>query len=307
VRGNTLGDAMDTIKCNDAIEMILEQANSELSEHFASEVIFLKASLEPPIDDFVKDEIEELRQQKNARNKLTVFVETDGGFVETVERIVSVFRKHYDVVEYVIPNFAYSAGTILVLSGDELYMDYYSVLGPIDPQIDMGEEGSVPGMGYLAKFKELLAEINDPGREPEETRGQLAYLIKRFDPAILFTIEQAIEHSKSLLRAWLPKYKFKSWAVKETSGEPVTPADRQQRADDIATILGNAGHWHSHGRGIGIKDLESDLIKLKVVNYGDDKALNGNISHYYGLLIDYMRKNGHKSILHSSRGLRKLA
>jgi hypothetical protein len=298
---------MDTIKCNDAIEMILEQTNGALAEHFHSEVIFLKASLEPPIDDHVKDEIEELRQRKNSSSKLTVFVETDGGFVETVERIVSVFRKHYDTVEYVIPNFAYSAGTILVLSGDELYMDYYSVLGPIDPQIDMDEEGSVPGMGYLAKFKELLAQINDPGKEPEETRGQLAYLIKRFDPAILFTIEQAIEHSKSLLRTWLPKYKFKSWTVKETSGEPVTAADRQQRADDIATILGNAEHWHSHGRGIGIKDLESDLIKLKVVNYGDDKALNGIISHYYGLLIDYMHSNGYKSALHSSRGLRKLA
>jgi hypothetical protein len=298
---------MDTIKCNDAIEMILEQANGELAKHFDSEVIFLKASLEPPVDDFVKDEIEELRQRKNATGKLTVFVETDGGFVETVERIVSVFRKHYDIVEYVIPNFAYSAGTILVLSGDELYMDYYSVLGPIDPQIDMDEEGSVPGMGYLAKFKELLAQINDPNKEPEETRGQLAYLIRRFDPAILFTIEQAIEHSKSLLRAWLPKYKFKSWTVKETTGEPVTPADRQQRADEIATILGNAEHWHSHGRGIGIKELESDLIKLKVVNYGDDKAVNGNISHYYGLLIDYIRKNGYKSALHSSRGVRKLA
>jgi hypothetical protein len=298
---------MDTIKCNDAIEMILERANSELAEHFDADVIFLKASMEPPIDDFVKDEIEELRQQRNSPNKLAVFVETDGGFVETVERVVSVFRKHYDIVEYVIPNFAYSAGTILVLSGDELYMDYYSVLGPIDPQIDMDEEGSVPGMGYLAKFKELLAQINDPGREPEETRGQLAYLIKRFDPAILFTIEQAIEHSKSLLRTWLPRYKFKSWTVKETSGEAVTAADRQQRADDIATILGNAEHWHSHGRGIGIKDLESDLIKLKVVNYGDDKALNGKISHYYGLLIDYIRKSGHKSALHSSRGLRKLA
>jgi hypothetical protein len=270
-------------------------------------VIFLKASLEPPVDDFIKDEIEEIRQQKSAGDRLTVLVETEGGFVETVERIVSVFRKHYGVVEYVIPNYAYSAGTILVLSGDELYMDYYSVLGPIDPQIDMDEQGSVPGMGYLAKFKELLAEINDPGKEPEETRGQMAYLIKRFDPAILFTIEQAIEHSKSLLRAWLPQYKFKSWTVKETSGEPVTPADRQQRADDIATILGDAEHWHSHGRGIGIKDLESDLIKLKVVNYGDDKILNGNISHYYGLLIDYMRRNGYKSVLHSSRGVRRLA
>ncbi len=255
-----------------------------------------------PIDDFVKDEIEELKQRKNSKNKLTVFVETNGGYVETVERIVSVFRKHYDTVEYVVPNFAYSAGTILVLSGDELYMDYYSILGPVDPQIEMDEGGNVPGMGYLAKFEELVSQINDTKKAPEETRAQLAYLIKRFDPAKLFTIEQSIEHSKSLLREWLPKYKFKLWTVKESSGAPVTDADRQQRADEIATILGDAKHWHSHGRGIGIKELESDLIKLKVVNYGDDKTLNRHISHYYGLFIDYMRKNGYRGALQSSRG-----
>lgn len=290
---------MDTIKCNDAIETILSNINGTIAKHFHSDVIFLKAPMRQPIDDFVKDEIEELKQRKNSKNKLTVFVETNGGYVETVERIVSVFRKHYDTVEYVVPNFAYSAGTILVLSGDELYMDYYSILGPVDPQIEMDEGGNVPGMGYLAKFEELVSQINDTKKAPEETRAQLAYLIKRFDPAKLFTIEQSIEHSKSLLREWLPKYKFKLWTA---SGAPVTDADRQQRADEIATILGDAKHWHSHGRGIGIKELESDLIKLKVVNYGDDKTLNRHISHYYGLFIDYMRKNGYRGALQSSRG-----
>ena len=33
------------------------------------------------------------------------------------------------------PIFAMSAGTILVMSGDDIYMDYYAVLGPIDPQV----------------------------------------------------------------------------------------------------------------------------------------------------------------------------
>jgi len=299
---------MDTIKCNDAIEMILSEGNLAIGKIFNSDVIFIKAPMRQPFDDVIKDEIEELKGGKRPKTKLTVFVETNGGYVESVERIVSVFRKHYDTVEYVVPNYAYSAGTILVLSGDELYMDYYSVLGPIDPQIET-EEGnhSVPGMGYLAKFEELLSQINDPAKAPEETRAQVAYLIKRFDPAKLFTIEQAIEHSKSLLRDWLPKYKFKSWTVKETSGAPVTDADRQQRADQIADVLGNAKHWHSHGRGIGIKELGSETIKLKVKNYGDDERLNRNISNYYGLLTDYMRKNRMMAALHTRRGVRRLA
>jgi len=54
--------------------------------------------------------------------------------METIERIVAVMRNHYESVSFIIPNFAFSAGTVLALSGDEIYMDYYSVLGHIDPQ-----------------------------------------------------------------------------------------------------------------------------------------------------------------------------
>jgi len=126
---------------------VLRQANQTVAKLFDSDCIFLKATLRQPNDDAVKDEIEELKNVKGSKKKLTVLVETNGGYIETVERIVSVFRKHYDVVEYVVPNYAYSAGTILVLSGDEIYMDYYSVLGPIDPQMEDDDGKLVPGMG----------------------------------------------------------------------------------------------------------------------------------------------------------------
>jgi serine dehydrogenase proteinase len=301
---------VDTIKCNEVLQEILRQGNLEVGKLFNSEVIVVKSTIRQPIDDEIKDEIEELMdlpapEGREKPTKLTVLVETNGGYIETVERIVSVFRQHYQSVEYVVPNYAYSAGTILVLSGDELWMDYYSVLGPIDPQVG-SEDGSLPGMGYLAKFEELVGQINDPTKSVDETRAQVAYLIKRFDPAKLFIIEQAIEHSKALLRDWLPKYKFKAWTVKETSQIPVTPADREQRANEIADALGDARHWHSHGRGVGIKELASDLIKLQVKNYGEDETLRQNISQYYGLLKDYMSKNRHAAALHTRRGLRRL-
>jgi hypothetical protein len=300
------GTRMDTIKCNEIIENVLMGGNDALGKLFQSDVIFLKAPMRQPIDDAVKDEIEELKGISKSK-KLTCLVETTGGYVETVERIVSVFRKHYSTVEFVVPNYAYSAGTILVLSGDELYMDCYSVLGPIDPQVGSDDGNHMfPGMGYLAKFEELLSQINDPKKSAEETRAQLAYLVKKFDPAKLFTIEQAIEHSKSLLREWLPKYKFKSWTVHKSTQAKVTPQDRRDRADKIAEVLGDAKRWHSHGRGVGIKELEGPEIKLQIVNYGQDKNLNMNISQYYGLFIDYLRKNGYNAALHTQRGVRRL-
>ncbi|WP_414521440.1 SDH family Clp fold serine proteinase, partial [Umezakia ovalisporum] len=70
---------------------------------------------------------------ENKKRHLLVILETEGGSIETTERIADVFRHHYPLgeVSFLIPNFAMSAGTILVMSGDRILMDYYSVLGPI--------------------------------------------------------------------------------------------------------------------------------------------------------------------------------
>ena len=248
-----------------------------------------------PVDDIVRTEVEasaSARIQKRP-TKLIVLVETEGGFVETVERIVSVFRRHYQTVEFIIPNYAYSAGTLLVMSGDEIYMDYYSVLGPIDPQYPTEDGAAVPGMGYLAKFQELLEQVNNPpDGDDNKVKAELAILIKKFDPAKLFDIEQSVDHAKSFLKEWLPKYKFKDWNTTAT-GKAVLDADKEKRAEDIATVLGDAQRWHSHGRGITIRELESEEeIKLKIKDFAVDPKLNATIRHYHGLFIDYLRKRG---------------
>ena len=138
---------MDTIKADQIVEGALSAANTKLSETLKGDVIALKAPMRQPVDEIVRAEIEYLAKvhqipQRNAAgklvqpaivNKLVVMLETTGGFIEVVERIALSFRNHYKIVEFIVPNFAYSAGTVLVMSGDEIYMDYFSILGPIDP------------------------------------------------------------------------------------------------------------------------------------------------------------------------------
>lgn len=281
------------------ISQTLIGLNNELAQHVGADVLFLKAPMAQPIDDMVRHAVESIAG--NGTDRLFVLVETTGGYIETVERIVRVFRRHYRTVEFVVPNYAYSAGTVLVLSGDEIHMDYFSVLGPIDPQYQEGEGNYVPGMGYLAKYDELLQEINSAA-DLAAVRAQVTYLVQKFEPAKLYHIEQAVEHSKSLLKDWLPRYKFKDWTVKESSGEPVTDADKERRANQIAECLGDPNEWHSHGRGIGIAELTSDKIKLKISNFGDDLDLNPKIRNYYNLCVDYMQKRGWSVAVHSKVG-----
>jgi len=299
---------VETIKTDDVVAEALETANAAMASAFSAEVIAFRSEMRSPLDDVIRSEVEHLKaMEKRPTDKLVVVVETVGGFVEVVERIVSVFRRHYNTVEYVVPNFAYSAGTVLVLSGDDIFMDYYSVLGPIDPQYENEHGELVPGMGYLAKYRELMERINEPRKPSDpEPRAELAYLIKKFDAAKLFHIEQAVEHSRALLREWLPKHKFKDWTKTETRGVAVDDTLRTQRADQIAEVLGDASRWHSHGRGISIRELASDDIKLKINDFGAEPKLNANVRNYYSLFVDYANKKGAKSVLHTRRGLRRL-
>lgn len=298
---------MRTTRADDVVNAVLRNANQDVAKQFGgADIIFFRSPLGLGVDDVVRNYIEDVKDQtsRSPKEKLCVLIETDGGYIEVVERIYSVFRQYYKEVDFVVPSFAYSAGTVLVLSGDEIYLDYYSVLGPIDPQI-VSDGQFVPGMGYLAKFKELVDQINADATGTK-TRAQLAYLIKKFDPARLFAMEQARKHSVTLLKKWLPQHKFKNWTV-TNSGKSVDQAYKEQRASDIATILGNPEHWHSHGRGIGINELEGEDIKLIIKNFGKDVNLNKAIREYYGLLIDFLGRLGMEYAIHGSLGVRRTA
>ena len=293
---------MDTIRADEVISTTLSQANVVVGDLFKADVVSLFSPMLFGVDDMIRNAIENLIEEETDRspNKLVVVLETTGGHVEAVERIVSVFRRHYTIVEFIIPNYAYSAGTILALSGDEIYMDYYSVLGPIDPQLRTEDGRVLPGLGYITKYNDLIKEINAPLEEAEpERKAQLAFLLKKFDPAQLFHIEQAIEHSKALIIEWLPKYKFKNWDKTDTKKLQVDEKYKKERAERIASALGDASRWHSHGRGISMRELESEEIGVKIKDFGAEPQQSQHIRHYAGLLKDYMNKRGTSAAIHT--------
>jgi ClpP class serine protease len=127
-----------------------------IGDHLKSDVITCIGPIQQPFDDIIRDFVEDIPSR---RESLLVILETDGGSIETAEGIAdAIFRQHYaKEVSFLIPNFAMSAGTVLVMSGDTIYMDYYSILGPIDPQV-LRDGRFVPALGYLDKYNELVAK-----------------------------------------------------------------------------------------------------------------------------------------------------
>lgn len=277
---------------NGIIEKQLDNKGGELETVTKSDVLTFIGPIWLGIDDLIRATVEE---REKRRKKLSFVLETIGGNIEVVQRIVDTLRHHYDVVEFIVPNYAMSAGTVLVMSGDAFYMDYYSVLGPIDPQVQKtGGRGFVPALGYLVQFERLL----EKSAKGELTTAELTYLIEKFDPAELYLYEQARKLSISLLEEWLIKYKFKNWVKTETRGKEVTLAMRKKRATKIAKTLNKTERWHSHSRGISMEVLRKDL-ELKVEDFGLNPQLNTAIKSYYTLMRDYMSRRGHTIVTHS--------
>ena len=108
--------------------------------------------MQPGVEHWVKIAIE---AREDRRSNLVVILDTPGGVVEVVERIVRVLRHHYTEVKFVIPDRAMSAGTVLAMSGDDILMDYHSCLGPIDPQLQL-DDRLVPALSYLAQYENLI-------------------------------------------------------------------------------------------------------------------------------------------------------
>lgn len=233
----------------------------------------------------VRDLIEFLAKDKNKHDAIYVFLTTSGGSIIPVQRMVDILRHFYKEVNFIVPDYAYSAGTIWCMSGDNIYMNYYSALGPIDPQVQNKDGNLVAALGYLDKINELLVKAK------QNQLSQAEFLIlKDFDLAELRSYEQAKELAVDMLKKWLTKYKFKDWTTHSKTGMSVTQKQKEDRALEIANKLSDNNLWKSHGRPIGIQVLRDDL-HLKIIDFEQDKELNRIISEYYDNLTEYIQSH----------------
>lgn len=275
------------------LQDILNERLAKLEILFNADVIFyygpIADSLEKPFRDFIED----LKSDTVQHQTLCIILNTPGGSAETVEKLVKITRHHYQEVYFIVPDSAYSAGTIFCMSGDKIFMDYSSSLGPIDPQVFNGKNW-VPALGYLDKVEEMI----NKSALGKLTQAELI-MLREQDLAMLRRHEQARELTVALLKEWLVKYKFKNWNFHK-DGTHVTPKQKEDRAKEIAKDLGDNKLWHSHGRSIGVAAL-THILKLKIEDYSTDAVLKPLIRDYNDLICQYILRNGSEVFLHSRK------
>ncbi len=215
-------------------------------------------------DDFYI--IRDLLSSKKNIDKIDMYIETPGGSGEAAEEIVRFLHKNFDKVSFVVSGEAKSAGTIIVLSGNEILMTETGSLGPIDAQMRIGRS-VISAYDYMEWVEEKRKEAEENGKlNPFD-----AIMVAQITPGELGSVYNALEYAKDLVVEWLIKYKFKDWKITETRKLTVTQDLKRKRAEKIASELANHSKWRSHGRSLKIDDLQQ--IGLDIIKLDDDPKL----------------------------------
>jgi hypothetical protein len=211
-----------------------------------------------------------------------VLLVTNGGSGYQVSRFVNALRSRFDSVEFLLPSFCMSAGTLFALSGDRIWMTERACLGPIDPQVPSKDGRLIPAQGLLL----LIEKLQKDGQEALDNKQPVPWtavrIVDSMDKKELGEAISASEYSKNMATEFLNTYKLKSWVVHTANGEPVTQKEREDVAKEIASALVSHSRWKAHGHAIQ-RDALWNEVKLLIDRPESMPGLNLALARFWAL------------------------
>ena len=136
---------------------------------------------------------------------IDLLLHTIGGSVDAAEKLIRLVRSKVGngQLRVIVPEFAKSAGTVMVLGADCVVMSDTSELGPIDPQMQFSDSrGNIrwhPVQNYLDAYKEHYDKITE---HPVNVAAQI--MLGKIDPDTVklcrAVMARARQSAESLLR-----------------------------------------------------------------------------------------------------------
>lgn len=216
--------------------------------------------------------------------EIDVVLVTPGGLANQVNNFVNALRPRFEKVSFIVLNMAMSAGTIFIMSGDEIIMSKQSKFGPIDPQIPNREGRFVPAQSILIALEDIKKRGEEKIKANQQPDWTDIQLLRNIDPRDIGLAQSTSKYSIDIVKDFLVKYKFKSWLMHSSTCEPVTEAERYNKADQIANLLCNHSEWKNHGHAIN-RDIAWNVCKLKITHSetiaGLDRAMRRMWALFY--------------------------
>ncbi len=177
-------------------------------------------------------------------SNLDLLLHTGGGSVDAAEKLMGMMRRHVGTAELriIVPDFAKSAGTLMVLGADSVVMSDMSELGPIDPQIRFS--------GRWQSAENYLDAYRTHAKMLKNDRDNLAarIMLEKLEPDTLKLCETAGKRARQAAESLLKRGMFRNggnWTL-------------------TASELLDTRRWLSHGQMISWEDAQDPQIGLKV-------------------------------------------
>ena len=169
---------------------------------YASKFINALPNTPNSIDISDIDGFTDLVQSVNGKSdSVDVLLHSPGGQPDATERIVHILRNKFKEVHFIVPHSAYSAATMLALSGDSITLHPSATLGPIDPQIN-----GTPARSIKRGFDKVREIIKTEG--PEALPAYIP-LIEKYTLDLLEICEDSEKLSRELVSNWITDYMLK--------------------------------------------------------------------------------------------------
>lgn len=87
---------------------------------------------------------------------LDILLYCEGSNISSSDAIINILIMHKGTINIYIPRYCYSGGSMIALCGDNIFMNNYSLLSPVDPQIsfdDQDEEENLTSCKYYLNLK----------------------------------------------------------------------------------------------------------------------------------------------------------
>jgi ATP-dependent protease ClpP protease subunit len=180
---------------------------------------------------------------------LDVLLHTGGGDIDAAEKLVNMVRTKVgnSALRIIVPDFAKSAGTLMVLGADAVVMSDTSELGPIDPQITLADGNGNRIRHSVQSYLDAYESLSDTLRkQPNDVPSQI--MLGKLDPATVKLFEAVRHRARRFAETQLQKGMFRNggnWS--QTAGE-----------------LLDTKRWQSHAQMISWQDAQDTKIGLKV-------------------------------------------
>lgn len=237
-------------------------------------------SISPHHVVLVETELKKVDPQK----PLNVLLNTHGGDVYSAMKIIKVLQTHPSELRILVPEYVYSSGTLMSLSGNGLYMGIHASLGPLDLPMEHPNDGS--GISSLDVtqtltnltsictsvgmqiYEELRSQRGD-ARLGKNTASQLAFdtasklvapIIDKIDP---FNLQKGFREAR-----------IGFYYAIDTLAARMMSKNLSQALESSKTLVNT---YPSHGYCI-FRDEARSLLKLNVLNLENLQEWNTVIS-----------------------------